>query len=217
LAAVSFFKRTERKDPAPAPKPSGPDAATGVVASSKVLPRFLSALAQLDGPALLDVGPVVGPNVAFFGDELACKLFVEDLYADVESHARRNAREETGAAIVSRLTRAPASVDAILCWDLFDYLDRPSGKLVAATLVSILKPGGLLYAFFSGSAGQMSHYTRFVVESRTELRLKTVPGSPCARQAYVIRDIDKMFAGLTVVESVLLKSQSRETLFRKPA
>jgi hypothetical protein len=33
----------------------------------------------------------------------------------------------------------------------------------------------------------------------------------------VVRDIDKMFTGLSVVESVLLKSQSRETLFRKPA
>jgi hypothetical protein len=131
----------------------------------------------------LDVGPVVGPNVAFFGDELACKLFVEDLYADVENHARKNAREETGAAIVARLTRAPASVDAILCWDLFDYLDRPSGKLVAAALVSILKPGGVLYAFFSGTGGALNHYTRFIVESRTDLRLKAVPGSPCMRQA----------------------------------
>jgi hypothetical protein len=188
-----------------------------VVAASKVLPRFLSALAHIDNPTLLDVGPVVGPNVAFFGDELACKLYVEDLYADVENHARRNAREETGAAIVARLKRPPESADAILCWDLFDYLDRPSAKLVAAALVSVLKPGGLLHAFFGGTSGPVSHYTRFIVESRSDLRLKTVPGSPATRQAYVVRDIDKMFTGLTVVESVLLKSQSRETLFRKPA
>ena len=165
----------------------------------------------------MDLGPVVGPNVAFFGDELACKLFVEDLFADVESHAKRGAREDTGAAIVARLKQPPESVDAIICWDLFDYLDRQSAKNVASALVSILRPGGLLYAFFSGTSGACSQYTRFIVEGRSDLRLKSAPATAGTRQAYVVRDIDRMFTGLTVVESVLLKSQSRETLFRKPA
>jgi hypothetical protein len=33
----------------------------------------------------------------------------------------------------------------------------------------------------------------------------------------VTRDINKMFDGLVVTESVLLKSNTRETLFRKPS
>lgn len=165
----------------------------------------------------MDLGPVVGPNVAFFGEELACKLHVEDVFALVEAHARAGTRATTGAAIAARVGRSPASFDAVLCWDLFDFLDRASAKLVAAALIASLKPGGVIYAFFGNAAGQASHYTRFFVKSRTELELKPTPATPTPRQVYVTRDIDKMFEGLVVVESVLLKSRSRETLFKKPA
>lgn len=164
----------------------------------------------------MDLGPVVGPNVAFFGEELACKFHVGDVFATLEKQARAGTREAAGAAIVAGFNRPPASVDAVLCWDLFDYLDRPGGKLVATAVINMLKPGGLIYAFFGNAAGEATTYTRFIVESRTELRVKTVPASPTPRQVYVTRDIDKMFEGMSVVESVLLKSRSRETLFRKP-
>ena len=56
-----------------------------------------------------------------------------------------------------------------------------------------------------------------MVESESVLRPRRCPATPVTRTVRLTRDIIKMFGGLEVVESVLLKSNTRETLFRKPA
>ena len=40
-------------------------------------------------PTLLDIGPVVGHNVTFFGERLGCKFHVEELSKDVDRHDPR--------------------------------------------------------------------------------------------------------------------------------
>lgn len=212
----SLFKWGGRKDDASASISSPSGAAVAESAVTKVLPRLLKELSTAEAPILMDLGPVVGGNISFFGEELACKIFVEDLFAVIEAHARAGTRGATGDALVARLTREPGTIDGILCWDLFDYLDKASARLVAAKLVSLLKPGGVLYAFFGSLTVDVSHYSRFVVTARDRYRLQTTPATSTKRQIYVIREIDKLFEGLVVAESVLLKSRSRETLFRKP-
>ena len=86
---------------------------TGVawpVYPTKALAKFLSSLNARSQRLLLDLGPVVGSNVTFFGEELGCKIHVEDLFKDLERHvtedkldafpsflARRFAQEEARA------------------------------------------------------------------------------------------------------------------------
>jgi hypothetical protein len=182
-----------------------------------VLPKVLASLSHIESPALMDLGPVVGSNISFFGEELACRIFVEDLFAIVESHARAGTRDALGDALVGRLVREPGSIDGILCWDLFDYLDKHSAPKLAAHLVSLLKPGGVLYAFFGSKPETLTRYNRFVVEARDRMVLRPAPATSVQRNVLVTRDINRMFEGLVVSESVLLKSNARETLFRKPS
>lgn len=165
----------------------------------------------------MDLGPVVGSNISFFGEELACRIFVEDLFAVVERHGQAGTREALGEALVARLDREPGSVDGILCWDLFDYLDKTSSKQLATALTGLLKPGGVLYAFFGSKPEDLTHYNRYIVEGRDRMGVRTLPAAPTRRNVLVNRDINRMFEGLVVAESVLLKSNARETLFRKPA
>jgi len=195
-----------------------PDAAPEAVAHSKVLPKFIALLAQRSRPVVLDLGPVVGTNVAFFGDQLSCKLYVEDLYADVEAHARRRRQqpEAEPPPLASRLEQAPESVDGILCWDLFDYLDRETSRALAARLTQLLRPGGVLYGLFGTTPVELTHYTRFVLDEDDAVRHRTSPATPVRRNVLTTRDINRMFDGLEVAESVLLKTRTRETLFRKP-
>jgi hypothetical protein len=61
----------------------------------------------------------------------------------------------------------------------------------------------------------LTHYTRFVVESETTLRQRPYPATAVRRQVLQTRDINRMFEGLDVAEAVLLKSGTRETLFRR--
>jgi hypothetical protein len=218
---TALFKWQSRKadSPAPAPAqvPAAPVVSVGTVTTSKVLPRFLATLGHVSDPVLLDLGPVVGSNVAFFGERLACKIFVEDLIADVETFARRGDREALADHFATRLTQPDDSVDGILCWDLFDYLDRRAGQVLAAKLGRLLRAGGVVHGFFGTSAVDLAVYTRYAIEAEDTLRLRTTPATSVHRNVLLTRDINKMFDGLLVAESVLLKSNTRETLFRRPA
>jgi len=182
---------------------------------SKVLPRFLSAVAHTAAPVLVDLGPVVGPNIAFFGDRLACKIHVEDICAEVEAHARRGNRDGLRQSLLTRLVHAPGSVDGILCWDVFDFLDRATSQALAGRLVALLKPGGALYGCFGTTKAELVHYTRYQVDAEDALRARPYPATATRRDVLTTRDINKMFQGLTIAESVLLKNSSREMLFRK--
>ena len=195
-----------------------PSPGRDTLAHSKVMPKFVAALAQRPSPVLLNLGPVVGANVAFFGDRLGCKIYVEDLFVDVEAHARRWAKdpEVEPPALASRLVQPPESVDGILCWDLFDYLDEATGRTLAARLTSLLRSGGGLYGLFGTTPIDVAHYTRFVLEDEDSLRHRTYPATPGRRHVLTSRDINRMFDGLEVAESVLLRNGARETLFRKP-
>ena len=212
-----LFKWGGRKDASASGRPSPVDDTSETLSTSKVLPRLLAALSPAPSPVLMDLGPVVGGNIAFFGEQLSCKIFVEDLFAEVERHAQAGTRAALPAALLKRLDRPESSLDGILCWDLFDFLDRPTGQAVAARLVALLKPGGVIYGFFGQTTTDLTQYTRFLVESPGLFRLRPAPATPVARTVILNRDLNRMFTGLTVAESVLLKNSSRETLFRKPS
>ena len=199
----------------PAPAPAAPRTAEGLT-RSKVFPKFLSVVARQPNPILLDLGPVVGPNVAFFGERLACKIVIEDVFTTIERAAASGERRGLPAALLSQFARDPASVDGILCWDAFDYLDRESGRALAARLTAILRPGGALYGFFGTTDIELTHYSRVTVEAEDLLRVRTYPATPVRRTVLVTRDVNRMFEGLAVAESVLLKTSARECLFRKP-
>jgi hypothetical protein len=183
---------------------------------SKVFPKFLNAVAKQPNPILLDLGPVVGPNIEFFGERLACKIVIEDVFSVIERAAVAGDRASLGATLSSQFARDEASVDGILCWDVFDYLDRESGRTFAARLTAILKPGGALYGFFGTTDVELNHYSRVTVEAEDLLRVRPYPATPVRRTVLVIRDVNRMFEGLQVAESVLLKTSARECLFRKP-
>jgi hypothetical protein len=213
----TFFKwgGQQAAAPTPASSPQGAMGARDVIAASKVLPRFLAAVERQPAPVLLDLGPVVGANVELFGERLACKLFVQDLYQELDRPIDVEAGESVIAALRARLPDKPESVDGILCWDLFDYLDTNTSKALAADLARLLKPGGVLHGFFAVTATETDCFTRFVVEADDRLRHRTYPARRRRRNVLSPRDSDRMFTGLRLTEHVLLKTGSRETLFRK--
>src|SRR5215216_5507434 len=77
-------------------------AAGDPVFATKVLRKFLTCLTSRDSPVLLDLGPVVGSNVSFFGEQLGCKIFVEDIYADVDRHVRDDKLDQLPAFLKTR-------------------------------------------------------------------------------------------------------------------
>ena len=200
------------KKDAPAPK------AAESVLVSKALPKFLGALAHRDAPVLVDFGPVIGTNVAYFGEQLGCKLHIEDLASEVDRHARAGTRDGLAESLVKRFPEADASVDGVLCWDIFDFLDPPAAKALAQQIVRVLRPGGAVMGFFCTKAADRASFTKYeIIEESSSLRHRHHPGTGGPKFVLQNRDIIKMFEGLTVSESFLLKSNTREILLRKRA
>lgn len=210
-----MFWNTRKSSVVAPPAPAAPRAGE-VLTRSKVFPKFLTAVGRQPNPVLLDLGPVVGPNIAFFGERLACKIVIEDVFATIERAAVAGERGALSKTLASQFARESDSVDGILCWDAFDYLDRESGRVLAARLTALLRSGGALYGFFGTTDIELTHYTRVTVEAEDLLRVRTYPATPVRRTVLVTRDVNRMFEGLAVAESVLLKTSARECLFRKP-
>jgi hypothetical protein len=206
-----------RKNELDARHPGAADAGDPVF-HTKALRKFLSGLTSRESPELLDLGPVVGSNVSFFGEQLGCKIFVEDIFADLDRHVRAGTLDALPAFLKKRFPQETGSVDGILCWDLIDYLDRPAAQELAHELTRVLRPDGALLGFFRAAAHAHhdAHYTKFIVVDEGNLKHRAYP-SARGRQAVLLnRDIIKLFAGLRVSDSFLLQNNLREVLFRKP-
>ena len=197
------------------PAAEGRDA--GPPVGTKVLAKLLAALANRDAPAVVDLGPVVGSNVAFLGEQLGCRLRVEDLFADIDRLTREQALDTLPTWLEHRFAFEPESADAVLCWDVLDYLDKPAAAVLAAQIVTWLKPGGVVLCFFSTVANPASTYTRYAIVDADHLRHRASPAAHGRRTIYQNRDIERLFAGLGVTESFLLLNKTREVLLRKKA
>ena len=184
---------------------------------TKALRKFLSSLTSRESPVLMDLGPVVGANVTFFGERLGCKILLEDLFSDLDRYPKNEDTPPFAEYLKTRLKHQDASVDGILCWNLFDYLDLKAGQVLAASLTKLLRPEGSLLAFFTTVAAADTRFSRYMIVDDDSVRQRPYSHGGRKQTALQNRDIIRMFEGLKVSESFLLKTNVREFLFRKPA
>ncbi len=71
-------------------------------------------------------------------------------------------------------------------------------------------------AFFSTATDPRSPFRKYEIVDDNLLRHRHHPGTGGMKYVLANRDIIKMFDGLIVAESMLLKSSTREILFRRP-
>jgi hypothetical protein len=184
---------------------------------TKALHKFLASLAAGEGPLLVDLGPVVGSNVTFFGEQLGCRIRVEDLASDIEDHIKKDTLGELPKFFTTRFAQPAGSVDGVLCWDVLDHLDRAAAQALATALAMLLRPDGALLGFFSTATSRDPSYTKYVVVDPQTLRYRPYPASRPRQRSLLNGDIIRLFQGLRVTDSFLMKTNVREMLFRKPA
>jgi cyclopropane fatty-acyl-phospholipid synthase-like methyltransferase len=213
VAFSDLFARRRKEEPqdVPADAPSQP---------TKALDRFLAGLNGRTSPVLLDLGPVVGSNVTFFGEEVGCKILVEDLSKDIDRHVNEGRIADLPRFFDSRFPQESETIDGILCWDIFDYLEKASAERLSHQLKRVLRPEGVLLAFFTTADPRTvasPTYTKHVVVDRSHLQHRPYTAARGKQKPLVNRDIQRLFEPLRITENFLLKTNLREVLFRKPA
>jgi SAM-dependent methyltransferase len=154
---------------------------------SQKLTRRSSGLGELsrvwdsDAPlCVLDLGSTSPSNIRFF-TERSHKIYSEDLLV-ASTDPSLITKDETGAVILDsrkfladNLTYPAAHFDVVLCWNLPDYLDESLVRPVMGRLWSVLKPGGMLLAFFhTKDAGPDSPCYRFHIVGKDVLEMQRI-------------------------------------------
>jgi hypothetical protein len=157
--------------------------------------------------AVLDLGPARPENVAFFA-RLPCRLHVEDLY--------RTLAGRRGAGLPDDILQLPLEtrLDAVLAWDLFDYLDADLLRALAPRLADLCRPGALLFALVS--------YLGTIPDRPLDFRLGDgdlllYGPSPRRRPGprHAARELEKLLAGFQFQSSYLLRNGYQEFLLTR--
>jgi SAM-dependent methyltransferase len=129
---------------------------------------------------VLDLGSTSPANIRFF-TERSHRIYSEDLLvASTEPHLAT--KDEQGNAILDsrrfladNLQYPAAHFDIVLCWNLPDYLDESLVRPVMGRLWSVLKPGGMMLAFFhTKDAGPDSPCYRFHIVNKDTLEMQRI-------------------------------------------
>lgn len=129
---------------------------------------------------ILDLGSTSPANIRFF-TERSHKIYSEDLLvASTEAHLvtkdeQGNTVLDSRRFLADNLLYPAAHFDVVLCWNLPDYLDESLVRPVMGRLWSVLKPGGMLLAFFhTKDAGPDSPCYRFHIVEKDILEMQRI-------------------------------------------
>jgi hypothetical protein len=196
---------------------------------SNGLKELLWNLDGLGRGALLDLGAAWQTTLSFF-IERAFRVSSEDLLrawkeflAKEEANLRESGKMSDSLDITpsgravrfleSNLQYSAASFDAILLWDLLDYLEPAMAKQTVSCLTELLRPGGVVFAMFHSKKPE--GFQRYRVADSNTLQVISCPVLCPAQRVYQNREIQDLFGRYRTVKSFVGRDQLRETLFIK--
>jgi len=214
--ALGFFRDLFGGGAAPASPPGKGE--VRIQRHSMGLQHFTRAILRPDGQAVLDLGPTSPSNLQFITG-MGHKAYNDDVLA-----AANDARlvipgenENPPAIDVNRflaeeLHYVAESFDAVLMWDVCDYLPEPLVKPFIARIRHITKPRGALLAFFhTRDAGTEAPYFRYHIQNQETLELRQGPSFHLQR-VFQNRHIENLFCDYHSIKFFLGKQNIREVL-----
>lgn len=196
-----------------APAPGTP---AGELTNSPLLAGLVAQCAERPRCHVLDLGPAIGSNIAFF-QQLHCKLGIADCGAEL---LRLSARGEDDAtpldAQLARLLPVDPDepYDAILAWDLLNYLDKPLFAALTAHLAPAVTGDTHLHAYIGARrtlAAEPAQY-RLQDDGRVEVLARSTATRECP--CYHQMELRHLLPQFGVVRSMLLQNGMQEYLFK---
>jgi hypothetical protein len=223
----------QRTPAGPAPTGGTPRApeSQGATRISNGLKELLWNLDGLGRGTLLDLGAAWQTTLSFFiergfrvsSEDLlrAWKEFLAKEEASLRDAATKPAPDSPDMTPSGRATRflesnlqyPSTSFDAILMWDLLDYLEPSMAKQTVANVTELLRPGGVVFAMFHSKKPE--GFQRYRIADSNTLQVVTTPVLCPAQRVYQNREIQDLFGRYRTMKSFVGRDQLRETLFIK--
>lgn len=196
---------------------------------SNGLKEFLWQLEDLGRGNLLDLGQVCQNTLNFFIDR-NFKVYTEDVLVAwrefLDSEEERTLRKAAGPAgednskvvraerfLTSNLNHKPDSFDAVLLWDVLDYLDREMVTLLMQRLSTLVRDGGAILAIFHTRMPEQ--FYRYRVLDALNLDPFQVKAVLPAQHIYQNREIQDLFSRFRTSKTFVARDQLREIVFAK--
>jgi len=196
---------------------------------SNGLKELLWNLDGLERGTLLDLGPAWQITLSFF-IERGFRVSAEDIlrsWKEFLSQEEARLKQDFAAGETPEMTPSAraarflkenlqyprSSFDAVLLWDLLDYMEQALVKQVVASLTELLRPGGVVFAMFHSKKPEGFQRYR-VLDSSTLQMVPTAVVCP-AQRVYQNREIQDLFGRYRTMKSFIGRDQLRETLFIK--
>lgn len=196
---------------------------------SNGLKEFLWQLDGIGHGHLLDLGPARQTTITFF-IERGFKVYTEDLMATwqyfLEEETLRAKKLAPGADKSDMLPEARAkrflettmvypddTFDAVLMWDILDYLDTDLMTKLAARITSLVRDGGVVFAMFHTRKPIIFHRYRVLDGHNLELIPASCPFQP--QRVFQNREISNLFSRYRTSKMFVGRDQLREGLFVK--
>ncbi|MBI1353343.1 MAG: methyltransferase domain-containing protein [Acidobacteria bacterium] len=165
---------------------------------------------------ILDLGGISEANVQFLSGH-GGKIHTVDLIDCYDSGAASASAEryslEAAHGFVDRyLNFARTQFDAILAWDSLEFLDSDALHMTVPRLAEILRPGGVLLAFFHTQArGETVPLHRYSIQGVDELALaprkeRSMPNT------FNNRSLERLFQDFDSVKFFLTRDNLREVI-----
>ncbi len=196
---------------------------------SNGLKEFLWQLDGIGHGHLLDLGPARQTTITFFIDR-GYKVYTEDFLATWQYFLEEDEqRVKKLAAAADRNEMTPAAratrfldttllypndtFDAVLLWDILDYVDTELMTRLAARITSLVRDGGVLFGIFHTRKPIVFHRYRVVDAQHLDLIPASCPFQP--QRVFQNREISNLFSRFRTSKMFVGRDQLREGLFVK--
>ena len=194
-----------------------------VVSGEKVLRRstgfseFLKWMAREEALSVLDLGSTSPANITFFIG-LGHRFHQEDvlrLSSDkslIVSNGQGEKTFDVDRFLDQNLRFERQEFDAVMFWDLADYLPEPLVKPLIERIHVGMKPGAILFSFFhTKDAGAQAPFYRYNIASKDTLEMQ--PSTPYKLQrVFNNRHVENLFRDFNSIKFFLGRDNIREVL-----
>lgn len=164
---------------------------------------------------VLDLGASRSGNIELFSS-LRCRLDIADLASALDLVNADVADGDPGYGIEAVLPPARGeAVDLVLCWDLLNYLARPSLQALTARLAARARPGMRVHALIAYAEPKMpARPSVFSAYGPERLRHRVLDERRVDAPRYAPKQLLQLMPGFEVERALLLGNGMQEYVFR---
>jgi len=205
----------------------GPQAGTGsdsqVVSGQRVSRRstgfneFIKYISRQKDLSILDLGATSPANITFMTG-LGHKFHQEDLLRLSTDKDLLVPKADGGTTLnvdkflYDNLNFEREEFDAVMFWDLADYLPEPLVKPVIERIHVAMKPGSILLAFFhTKDSGPQEPFYRYHIVSKEAVDMQPAPAFKLQR-VFANRHVENLFRDFASIKFFLGRDNLRDVL-----